>query len=57
MQPYFTFQRFHRGLRTYMNPITGQCYRIWSVIAGPTPVYINLFTLFVNIRPISDDEC
>ena len=25
--------------------------------AGPTPVYINLFTLFVNIRSISDDEC
>jgi len=36
-----------------MNPITGQLYRIWSVNAGPTPVYIKLFivfTLFVNIR-------
>ena len=40
-----------------MNPITGKCYRIWSVSAGPTPVYINLFTLFVNIRSISDGEC
>jgi hypothetical protein len=40
-----------------MKPITGQWYRICSVSAGPTPVYINLLTLFVNIRSINDDEC
>jgi hypothetical protein len=28
-----------------------------ELITGPTPVYINLLTLFVNIRTINDDEC
>jgi hypothetical protein len=40
-----------------MKPITGQWYHIWSVSAGPTPVYINLLTLFVNIGSINDDGC